>query len=452
MTQRSVATRSLWPREHGAYIQLLIPLVTALIATHPGPAAGALALAAALAFVASEPLRVLLGDRGPRMQELAARRARWRLGALGASALIAGGLGLGFGPRAALWAALLVTPPIGVLVVAARRRTLDTFGGELAAAVALCGAGAPVAVAGGMPIGAAILMWGAWSLAYATTVIAVHHVIARHRKARPAGHARRSGVLVCVGLATLIAIEPTAWFAAPLIVVALAVIALTPPATRLRAIGFTFLAASTVSAVCGVAVFRGRGCALEPTSPPPRASCVSGRSAPSLFAARTHLQDDLGLDLRGQRCDRGKDDAFFELEVRLERSGECGGGASEPCRGPVTPSPRRDVIAHRDEVMDAGCLHDVIVTHRGEGRAGLRARFAQAGRDGLVLVREVQGEGAREITMDIGGDGGRRFVVDSVAGREPFGAAQERTDSQVAFLEQVDKTFLRTTPADREEH
>lgn len=251
MSRRSVAARSLWPREHGAYIQLLLPLVTALIATKPGLVAISLAFGAGLAFLASEPLRVLLGDRGPRMQELSSHRARRRLVALGVPALIAGVLGLTLGPRSAVWTSLLVAPPIAFLVIAARRRTLDTLSGELVAAVALCGAAAPVAVAGGMMIRDAIVMWCAWSLAYVATVVAVHHVIACHRGAKPL-HARRWGVLVGVTLGMLIAFDSRAWFAAPLVGVALAVITLTPAATRLRTIGFTFLAGSAVSALCAL--------------------------------------------------------------------------------------------------------------------------------------------------------------------------------------------------------
>ncbi|HET7503266.1 MAG TPA: YwiC-like family protein [Kofleriaceae bacterium] len=63
--------RSLWPREHGAYVQLLAPLATAMVATRPTIAGAAIAAGACLAFLASEPLRVLLGARGARLQETA---------------------------------------------------------------------------------------------------------------------------------------------------------------------------------------------------------------------------------------------------------------------------------------------------------------------------------------------------------------------------------------------
>jgi hypothetical protein len=254
MSRHPIAARSLWPREHGAYIQLGAPLVASLIATSPEGSAFAVALGAMLAFLASEPLRVLLGDRGPRMQVHAGPRARRRLALLGTIAVVAGGLGLAFGPRASLASTALIAPPIALLVIAARRRTLDTLGGELVAAVALCGAGVPVAVAGGMAIGDALVMWGAWSLAYVLTVIAVHHVIAHHRDASAPSNARRWTVLVCAVLAALIAIDVTARFVVPLAGVALAVIVRPPPATRLRTIGFCLLAGSAVSAVCAAVV------------------------------------------------------------------------------------------------------------------------------------------------------------------------------------------------------
>lgn len=301
MSLRSAASRSLWPREHGAYIQLLIPLVTALIAAaRPGLAAVAIAFGAGLAFLASEPLRVLLGDRGPRMQELAGRRARWRLAVLGTAALLVGGAGLALGPRTSLWISLLLVPPVTFLMIAARRRTVDTLGGEIIAAVVLCAAAAPVAVAGGMTLGEAVAMWGGWSLAYAATVLAVHHVIARHRDPGSPRHALRWGILV-LALGCLIALDPKAWFAAPLVGVALAVIFLTPSAMRLRTIGFAFLAGSAVSAVCAVAL-ADRADAIARPSPMSRLD----DSADDVLATRAHLRHDHELDRGGECPDRRK--------------------------------------------------------------------------------------------------------------------------------------------------
>ncbi len=276
MAARPPAARSLWPREHGAYVQLLVPLLTALIATRGSAAGAAIAIGACLAFLASEPLRVVLGARGPRLRETASARARARLALLGIAALLVGGAGLALAPPSALWLSALVAVPLGSVLVAATRRAEGTVLGELAAAVGLAGAAAPVAVAGGMRALDALTIWGAWSLAYATTVIAVHHVIARHRRG-PAGASlgRWLGVaLAGAALAALIAIAPIAWFAAPLVAAAVAVLIVTPPATRLRALGVAFLALSLVSAACAIAAAR-RG-APEPAPARPGAALLAG--------------------------------------------------------------------------------------------------------------------------------------------------------------------------------
>jgi|GEM_PF-483355 len=433
MANRPVVARSLLPREHGAYIQLLLPLVTALIATQPGLAPSLLALAASLVFLASEPLRVLLGDRGPRLQQAAGRRARWRLAALGASALLVGVAGLALAPRSALWASLLMVAPIGVMVVAARRRALDTVGGELVAAATLCGAAAPVAVAGGLSIGDAVVWWAAWSLAYAATVIAVHHVIGSHRGARPPGHARLWLGLVCVGFGALIGLRSAAWFTAPLIAVALAVVALTPAATRLRTIGFSFLAGSVVSAVCAI-VSADRGSALGPLTPGPQ------------------LHDDLGLDLGGEALDRGKDDALLQLEMSGHRFGDGRGDAPEPYRGRRGPPAGPDVSADLDQVTDLGAVRLVIGIHRREGRVDLRTGSAQARREAVVLVGKMQRERAREVAMDVPGHGGGGVGLDSLARGEVLGGAQERADPHVALAEQSDQPLWGTPSPDRHQH
>lgn len=250
--------RSLWPREHGAYVQLLVPLVTALLATGATWAGGMLALGAGLAFLASEPLRVVLGGRGPRLRELAGARARSRLALLATLAVIAGGSGLALAPRPTLWLAAALAPLIGFVMLASRRGTIHTVVGECVAAIALAGAGAPVAVAGGIGLRDALVMWAAWSLAYAATVVVVQHVIAHHRRAssRADARSRIAVVLLCGTLAAWIAAFPLASFALPLVIAAVLVLIWVPRATRLRAIGIAFLASSVVAALCAITTIR----------------------------------------------------------------------------------------------------------------------------------------------------------------------------------------------------
>ncbi len=199
MSAPSPRVRSLWPREHGAYIQLLVPLVTSLLATGPRWAAVVLALGAGFAFLASEPLRVMFGGRGPRMRARGRGASADTLRACAALAMIAGGTGLALAPSPTFCLALMLAPLIGFVMIASCRGTVQTVLGECVAAVALAGVGAPVAVAGGMNLRDALVIWSAWSLAYAATVIVVHHVISHHRRAGSRANAR-SGLAVLVVL------------------------------------------------------------------------------------------------------------------------------------------------------------------------------------------------------------------------------------------------------------
>ncbi|HEU4734570.1 MAG TPA: YwiC-like family protein [Kofleriaceae bacterium] len=256
--------RSLWPREHGAYVQLLAPLAAALAATRPTIAGAAIAAGACLAFLASEPLRVVIGARGARLRERAGSRARRRLAVLGAGAVIAGGAGLWLAPLAAIAVAGAIALPAGLVIVLAQRGAVQSVIGETAAAIALAGASAPVAIAGGMSAGGALALWGAWSAGFAATVIAVHHVLAHHRhESRKLPTAWSDALL---GLATLAlpgaaiaalaVFDRVAWLALPLAALAAVVVLWSPRATRLRTIGIAFLVSSVIAGAASVAIVR----------------------------------------------------------------------------------------------------------------------------------------------------------------------------------------------------
>lgn len=251
------AGRSLWPREHGAYAQLLAPLATSLILRAPTLAAGLLAAAACCAFLANEPLLVLLGHRGPRMRERHARPAAVRLGLAAAGALAGAAAGLALAPPAVWPIAALAATPALLLIVLAWRRSEHSLVGELAAAVALPGAAAPVAVAASVDPCTARLVWVAWSIGYACTVVAVHRVIARHRKpaATWADHAIAIALLALVAGGAVLAREVRPALLALPLALAAAVLVLRPPsARRLRAIGVALVVASLVSGSLAVAL------------------------------------------------------------------------------------------------------------------------------------------------------------------------------------------------------
>ena len=249
--------RSLWPREHGAYAQLAAPLVAALAGHRPTLAAGLIAAAACLAFLANEPLLVVLGHRGVRRREQDGPRAARRLALLGGVAGVAGVTGLVLARPAVLVAAAIVAVPAVALIAAAWRKIEHTLLGELAAAIALSGAAAPVAVAEGVSVELALAIWLAWAAGYASTVVAIHRVIARHKEpARTVDHviAVVLAALTAAAVATAVVALPVVAVSVPLAVIAAALAIRPPRATRLRAIGVALVVASAVSGVLAATV------------------------------------------------------------------------------------------------------------------------------------------------------------------------------------------------------
>src|SRR6266540_2736363 len=114
---------SLLPREHGAWGQLAMPLATGLALGRPGAAALLLVAGIVLAFLAHEPLLVVLGQRGRRVKEALGARAARRLAALGAAAVVCGVTALLLASPAARLAALApaaLALPVAPLVAATR--------------------------------------------------------------------------------------------------------------------------------------------------------------------------------------------------------------------------------------------------------------------------------------------------------------------------------------------
>lgn len=239
-------SRSLLPREHGAYFQLGVPLATACLARTPTAAALALAAGATLAFLANEALLVALGHRGPRRKQLEGARATRLLGALAGAAVGLGVLGLVLAPRA-LAAAAIVAVPTGALVGCALRRAEHTLAGELVAAFALTGASVPVLVASGAPLTTSLELWLAWGLGFAASVLAVHRVIARHKRAATRVDTWHAVGLLACALAAASGARPLV-LAAPLVALSALLVIAPPSAKRLRAIG---VAVALVSLVIG---------------------------------------------------------------------------------------------------------------------------------------------------------------------------------------------------------
>ena len=240
---------SLWPREHGAYVQLLAPILAAYVVA-PSFAGALLAIAGFAVFVAFEPFRVLAGLRGTRRRDTERTRARTRLVLLAAVAL--SGVAAAIVRAPSILPALALTGVIGaIVIVLAWKRAVTTLVGEAVAASALSGGAAPVLVAGGVSLMDAVITWTVWSIGYATTVIAVHHVLEKHR-ARTATLARII-VVAAIAVASVVAGDARALAITPLALSSMAIVVMSPSARRVRAIGVAFLIASLVSAAALIA-------------------------------------------------------------------------------------------------------------------------------------------------------------------------------------------------------
>ncbi|MFW6066782.1 MAG: YwiC-like family protein [Myxococcota bacterium] len=252
MPKRRPHAPSLWPREHGAYMELGFPILSAWILGSPGPASFALGAAAVVAFLAHEPMLVAFGRRGPRRQREQGPAARRRLALLATIALALGGTGLWLAAPAVRW---LVLVPVAagllslLLAVAGKERSLI---GEIHVALSLSSIALPVATAAGMAPSAAGVLVGVWVAGFSVGTVAARGVLLQKRdRGRGLRLATWAALVVTAGGAALAAsgLLPPATALAPLpfALVALALAFRPPPPQRMTAIGFGLVGAATAT-------------------------------------------------------------------------------------------------------------------------------------------------------------------------------------------------------------
>lgn len=190
--------RSLLPQEHGAWGQLTLPLLSALLLGGATTSALLLALATVLGFLAHEPWLVLLGHRGARARDLEGRRAQRALWGALAGAAATGLPGAWLAPvqaRVALLVPAMLAAAVVALVLARKERTIP---GELTVVSALASSGFAVALAGGASLPVAAAATATWVLAFATSVFAVQVVLLTSAARGGRVVARRNALLVAV--------------------------------------------------------------------------------------------------------------------------------------------------------------------------------------------------------------------------------------------------------------
>ena len=251
------------PKEHGAYGQLLFPLVTALAVGRPGPVALLLAAAAVGAFLAHEPLLVLLGQRGARAaREQRGRAATW-FGVCAGAAALCGVAAVALAPfDVRVW--LTVPAALAALLSAfIFTQQEHTTAGEMLSAVALSSLALPVARAGGASLVVAVTCAATFSAAFVSGTLCVRAVIAATR--RPPSLAARviAGLTAAASIAALGMLAAAGRISGSGLLAALPVCAgglllvLMPPSARhLRTIGWSLVAATTLTAVALIVALR----------------------------------------------------------------------------------------------------------------------------------------------------------------------------------------------------
>jgi hypothetical protein len=254
----------MFPKEHGAYGQLLFPMLTALAVGRRTPAALLLAAAAGSAFIAHEPLLVLLGQRGPRAaREQRSRAIAWFAASAIGAALLAVAAIVEMRAGVSLVRALLVPAAfaIGLAFMIVSRRE-HTTAGEILASLTFASLAFPVARAASAAQIVAISCATVFAAIFVTSTVCVHAVIARTRRP-PALAARIVGVLVAVGSIVLLwllgsrdVVSSLSFAAAaPACLVSLLAALAVRSAKRLRVIGWSLIVTTLMAAALLIVAF-----------------------------------------------------------------------------------------------------------------------------------------------------------------------------------------------------
>ncbi len=253
----------MFPREHGAYGQILIPTITAMAVGEAGAAAVALAVAGFSVFLAHEPLLVILGLRGARSlreQRAAARRSLLMFGGIALVAGLPAFAALDVESRAALLVPIGLAVCAGALMVYGLERTTA---GEVIVGAALASLSLPVALAAGVPVAGASTVAVVFATVFAMATVSVRAVIARTAGASR-GPARGVALGVVTALVALLGflagrgllVSSAAIASSPVLILTGVLLLVAPSARRLRTVGWTLVAATAGTSAILISTLR----------------------------------------------------------------------------------------------------------------------------------------------------------------------------------------------------
>jgi hypothetical protein len=267
------AQRKMVPREHGAYAELLFPIVSVFLGGSPTTATWLLAVGAIACFLANEPLLVLFGQRGTRMKRAESDRAKRAL-------LVFVLLALGTGVAGLLLTTTVVQYAVGVplllgvaLMMLAIQGLERSMVGEGLAAATLSSIAIPLGLSAGLDLTLTLAVALIWLVTSLLGTAVVRLTVGRTKAKTDEDLARvrlERALLVLVCLAVILAVIAVGvaapygsrvglWVlaaAAPVAVVVLVMAVLQPTARRLRLMGWSLVAANLCSLIAVVTTLK----------------------------------------------------------------------------------------------------------------------------------------------------------------------------------------------------
>jgi hypothetical protein len=246
---RTQSTR-LYPKEHGAYAILGVPLVTALFIVGLTPVTALLSIATVAAFLTHEPLLLLAGARGSRARAAAPQAGRILFGRL-AMAIVCGAAAFwGVNSLARVGMMVCLVFAVGEIVASATGNS-RTLAAQILALAGLALPSAVVLAAGGIDVDVAVQFLLIWLFGRVATTVSVRSVIVQHK----ASTSRRALVtcdllILAAGCVCTVgfAFGDHLWLATvPMLLAALVLRVRLPHPKHLKQIGWSLLAVNVVS-------------------------------------------------------------------------------------------------------------------------------------------------------------------------------------------------------------
>lgn len=257
----------LLPKEHGAYGQMLFPLVTAVIVAGPHPASLLMAAAVIAGFLAHEPFMLLLGFRGVRAKREGQRDAASGLAIFGVLLVVTGVSAIVLMPGASRWSIALPLVPAFFLLIEAASGREKAWPAEVAVAVAFPLTSIPICMAAGAPFGIGAAIAAVFVVNFVLATLGVRVVILRVRAGGNlrAASATRNAVFTLAAIALAAGVAALVARAAPMLAVAALLPGLVsgvivawqaPPPSQLRVVGWRLVGMSSLIAAMLIVCFR----------------------------------------------------------------------------------------------------------------------------------------------------------------------------------------------------